>query len=302
MPIAEAQLETWSHQGAITTSAATRASVVAAIEHADSVVAPLRPEVYLQGSYGSSTNIYGNSDVDIVVQLNSVFTSDFSRLSPEESFGVQASLRTVPSPYGSANFRQDVTQSLATYYGSKNVTAENKCIRVLSGGNRLQADVNACILHRRYYSVPGTGPVVFEGIEFWAARDGRGVINFPKQHRWAGEYKNSKERTGGRYKHLVRIFKNGRERLVRAKVLTKELAPSYFVESLVFNVPDNLFLFSSLQECVVACLSFWDAAPFEFFMLQNGQGLLFGDSPEQWNSVYARHFTRLWRILWDAGG
>ena len=301
MTISEAQLETWSHQGAITTSAITRGSVVAAIENTRSIVAQMRPEVYLQGSYGSSTNIYGNSDVDVVVQLNSVFTCDFSRLDAEQSFYAQFNLQSVPSVYGCMDFRRDVSLSLADYYGSVNISDENKCIKVLPGGNRLQADVNACVLHRRYYGGLGADSLIVEGIEFWAAREGRRVVNFPKQHREAGQSKNSRERTSGRFKHLVRIFKNGRDRLIQAKVLNKEVAPSYFVESLVFNVPDQFFGYSSLQDCVVACLSFLELAPLGVFVLQNGQGLLFGNTPEQWRTDYARCFIDSWRLLWDVG-
>lgn len=42
------------------------------------------PEIYLQGSYANSTNVKFDSDVDIVVQLNSVFWSDKTQLSDTE--------------------------------------------------------------------------------------------------------------------------------------------------------------------------------------------------------------------------
>lgn len=37
--------------------------------------------IYLQGSYANSTNIKEDSDVDIVVECNSIFLSDTSALS-----------------------------------------------------------------------------------------------------------------------------------------------------------------------------------------------------------------------------
>jgi tRNA nucleotidyltransferase (CCA-adding enzyme) len=80
MPIPESQLKTWSNQGATEGSEKTYTSIKAAID-AYSWPEGMRPEVYLQGSYPNSTNTRGNSDVDVVVEMNSVF---YSNLSEEE--------------------------------------------------------------------------------------------------------------------------------------------------------------------------------------------------------------------------
>ena len=64
MPIPESQLETWSHQGATVTSAATHRSIRAALDAHDWPDA-MRLNPYLQGSYANATNIRGNSDVDL---------------------------------------------------------------------------------------------------------------------------------------------------------------------------------------------------------------------------------------------
>ena len=61
MPFAEAQLVTWSNQGAKTTSANSYASIRHALEKTGSPLAGRDVDIFLQGSYGNDTNIYGNS-------------------------------------------------------------------------------------------------------------------------------------------------------------------------------------------------------------------------------------------------
>lgn len=71
MGIPEPQLDTWSHQGSVAQSSATYATVKNALEDPGAPYAYKSYEVYLQGSYGNDTNIYSESDVDVVIQLES---------------------------------------------------------------------------------------------------------------------------------------------------------------------------------------------------------------------------------------
>src|SRR5215468_5404199 len=116
MAIPESQLETWCKQGAITTSSQAYASIKAAIEHVNSDVKSLNPEVYLQGSYGNNTNIYAESDVDVVVQLNSVWGRDLVALPVSQRQAYDASVED--AIYGTKQFRSDVLKSLQRYYGT----------------------------------------------------------------------------------------------------------------------------------------------------------------------------------------
>ena len=58
MGIPEAQLETWSHQGAIAGSSSTYATVKNVLESAATPYAGKSYKVFLQGSYGT-TRIFG---------------------------------------------------------------------------------------------------------------------------------------------------------------------------------------------------------------------------------------------------
>jgi len=57
MAIPEAQLETWSHQGATVTSESTNGSIKTALESSNSKIKNKNTDIYLQGSYKNSTNI-----------------------------------------------------------------------------------------------------------------------------------------------------------------------------------------------------------------------------------------------------
>jgi hypothetical protein len=67
MAIPESQLETWSHQGSVKQSRDTYATIKRTLEASDTKYADKDFEVFLQGSYGNDTNIYAESDVDVVI-------------------------------------------------------------------------------------------------------------------------------------------------------------------------------------------------------------------------------------------
>src|SRR6266852_2928569 len=115
MSIPETQLETWSNQGATVTSAAAYTSIKAALADPKSQVRHLNPEIYLQGSYGNTTNIYADSDVDIVVQYNSVYDWNISALSEQQQLLFQALPKV---SYTWKQFYVPVVESLQSYFGA----------------------------------------------------------------------------------------------------------------------------------------------------------------------------------------
>jgi predicted nucleotidyltransferase len=96
-------------------------------------------EVYLQGSYKNDTNIRGDSDVDIVVQLNETFYRDLDDLSTDDRQRYEAAYGT--GTYSIDQFDADVQTALRAYFGASAVTPNNKCVTVSGGNGRLSADV-----------------------------------------------------------------------------------------------------------------------------------------------------------------
>lgn len=296
MTIPESQLTTWSHQGAVTTSAATHESIRNALAANSSPIRSMDYDAFLQGSYKNDTNIRGDSDVDLVVQLNSTFQSDLSALTEPEK---ELYARTFPdATYLWEDFRRDVLTALRAYYGGQ-VSEGDKSLKVAGGSGRLPCDVIVALQYRRYRRFQGIGDQNYvEGIIFHTRRERRKVINFPKPHYENGVAKNSPPRTGGEYKPTVRIFKNGRTHLVDHHVINDALAPSYFVESLIYNAPDDAFS-GTYQTGVYNVLTFLFNTNVSTFMCQNGQLSLFGTTPEQWSETSARQFISALTNLWN---
>lgn len=288
MVLTEHQLQTWSQHGPVQAAKATHEEIRKALA-VDPKLQTVEFEVYLQGSYRNDTNIRGDSDVDVVVELRSTFYAETARLSFAEKANYDRAM--APSAYGIELFRADVRSALTRHFGAGAVTNGDKALKVAAEAGRLSADVLPCAQWRNYVTFPTFGaPSWVEGVVFWTQREGRRVVNYPMVHYTNGVLKNSARRTGGEFKPNVRVLKNVRAHLERQGTISGDLAPSYFVECLAYNAPDSLF--SSNRSATLAGLLKWFVnADLSRLVCQNEQTLLFGPTPEQWNEADAIRFV-----------
>ncbi len=285
MPIPESQLETWSKRGAVETAEQTHKSIRAALE-AYNWPGGVRYEVYLQGSYRNHTNIRGDSDVDVVVQLNSAFLENLP-VNLKRQFGF------IDASYGWEEFRRDVLKALLNHYGPGRVREGRKSLKVQTP--YLPADVVVSLQYRKYPDRPRSEADFIEGMAFRMPSESRWVINYPKLHYENGAKKN--QDTNGWYKPTVRMFKNARTYLVDRGVIPADLAPSYFLECLLYNVPDDKFG-TNFQSTFLQVITWLPKADFSRFVCQNEQLPLFGSSPEQWSENRAYRFLEAMMELW----
>lgn len=302
MAIPESQLETWSKQGATVTAKATHESIRNALSSEKS---PIKDrisngsiEIYLQGSYKNDTNIRGDSDVDLVVELNTAFGHNAHELPADQK-------RLHDLAYGSAtydweNLRSDIIKALNSYYESRYVNdTGNKALKLLAVPGRLKADIVPVVRFRKYRHFLGTDNFKSErGIKFYHRATKKPIINFPHHHFNNGKDKNSESRTNGWFKPTVRILKNARSYLIDNNVLSKETTPSYFLQSLIYNVPDNLFG-NSYNDTVFNVLKYLYEKPISNFQCQNDLHPLFGETTEQWNEPNAVLTIQKLVELWD---
>lgn len=302
MPIPESQLETWAKQGATVTAKATHEFIRNALESDNSSIKDRikrgSVKVYLQGSYKNDTNIRGDSDVDLIVELNTTFGHNAHELPLNQKRLHDLAYENALSGWG--EFRTDVIEALKDYYGGTYVdTTGNKSIKLLPASGRLKADIIPAIKFRKYTHFRGTDNFHAErGIKFYHLATNRAIVNFPHHHFNNGKDKNSEIRTNGWFKPTVRIFKNARTYLVDKNLLAKDAAPSYLLQSLIYNTPDNLFG-SSYQDTVFNILKYLYENPIGDFMCQNEQHLLFGETPEQWNESDATLTIQKLVELWN---
>jgi hypothetical protein len=302
MAISEGQLATWSNAGAQATAALTYASIKAALEAKDSPLPSGSFKVYLQGSYGNTTNIFGDSDVDVIVEQISSFGYDVARLNDVQKAEFHRAYPTAAT-YTFTQFRADVEQSLTKHYGSSLIDLHSKCTKVKDASGRLNADVIPCGSYRRYD--PGLNPLLlpkpYEGIRFLRRDSGVRIVNFPKQHRDNAVAKN--QATKELYKPAVRIFKNFRNSVIADGLLAAGEAPSYFLECLLYNVPNVAFAgsYSRTAASVLVWLGEACTTP-AFDKLVTGSGLqwLFDSSETSWNKASAVRLILAYLKAWNS--
>lgn len=237
MAIPAAQLETWSHQGAVVTSKDTYATVKGALENSNAAIAKHKIDVFLQGSYGNDTNIYTESDVDVVLCCTEGFFYDLDALPEDQKIGFKNYFNNTLG-YDSNALKADVQAALVAAFGTS-VQPPNKAFKIKASGARRNADVVAAFNHRRYTSFIGSDNAQFhEGISFYAS-DGKRIDNFPRQH--SKNLTAKHQATGSNFKPAVRIFKNMRSKMMELGIIEKGSAPSYYIEGLLYNVPDAVF-------------------------------------------------------------
>lgn len=252
-------------------------------------------EVYLQGSYRNHVNTRQESDVDIIAELTSVAAYDTSSLYPWEQALFWSTFQY--SEYDYQHFRADVHASLTSRF-RESVVPHAKALEVRGNWLRLKVDVLPAIRYRQVYAFDGVNMSSNDGIAFWTA-DGQRLVNWPHQHFDSGVAKN--ERCGGNYKPSVRMFKNARRAAIDRGLVTSDLAPSYFLQGLLWNVPDDLFgADHSKTYCDVVNWLIQNRWIQHQFRCQNGVDLLFGTSPGQWDLNPASATEDALVALWNS--
>jgi hypothetical protein len=296
MAIPETKLKAWAQQGAVESSKRTHEAIRTALD-AYSWPVQYSYDVYLQGSYRNGTNIRGDSDVDVVAELQSSFAPNLSALDAQQQVAFHAHYSD--ATYGWAEFRAHVLAALTQRFGNSAIHEGAKAITVFGSGDRLNADVLVCQQRRIYVQFLSKDIDRYvEGVRFRNRLDGRWIDNFPKLHYANGADKNGDTRTGGWYKPTVRMFKNARTHLILKGELSVQLAPSYFLESLLYNITDVQFG-GNYSLSFEDCLRWLEGSDFTGFVCQNGVVPLFGTTPEQWDLSSARKLVEELVFLWD---
>lgn len=196
--------------------------------------------VYAKGSYANSTNVRADSDVDVAVQCTEV--EYWEEATP--------GARSGGSPYGGIwtpeKLRSEVEAAMRKKFGTQVDASGSTAIQINSSTARVDADVVPCFSYR-YYFPSGSSRV---GTRIFK-KDGGSIDNYPAQQLENGRAKNV--RTGLSYKKAARILKRLENAMVDDKV-HRDL-PSYFIECLTYNCPDNALDASTWTEVVRRLLS-----------------------------------------------
>jgi hypothetical protein len=295
MAISEAQLEIWSHPGAGVGSAATYQTVRNALLDRRAPYANRDVSVFLQGSYGNDTNVWAESDVDVVVRINSIFSYNVDALPAANQ---QRFIQATPAPaYGIEEFLPEVLGWLQNQFPG-DATLGNKAVAVAARGNRRSSDVIISQIHRHYTAWGGfMGEAMLEGVRFMT-RYGEFIVNYPRQH--SDNLTQRHQLVNERLKPTVRIFKNMRNRMADDDLIERRVAPSYFIEGALYNVPADRFVHSR-QQTVEACLGWLWHTPMNTLICANGiHPLISEGTPTSWPSADYTAFLRAAIDYWNA--
>lgn len=143
------------------------------------------------------------------------------------------------APVEEKTFKDEVQECLEQKFGS-DVERKNKSIKIHGNTYRKDADSVPCRRYRDYRGdyqkdinnyIPG---VVI------TPDHGSRIINYPEQHIANGRKKNND--TNRYYKKMVRIIKKMRYLMCEYGYEEAEKVSSFGLESLLWNLPDNLFM------------------------------------------------------------
>jgi hypothetical protein len=293
MAIPESQLQTWSSQGSVTQSCATYEIIRNALLANDSNYADKSFEVFLQGSYGNDTNVYAESDVDVVICLDSTFRYYLENLSEAEKQAYRSYVS--PATYSFEQFKGDVISHLRRRFGTGALSVGNKAITITGDQNRRDADVIVCHEYRNFqsFSLQRTWDYV-AGIVF-PTPFGE-IINYPRQH--SNNLTGQHQATRNVLKPMVRVVKNMRNRLIRDGVIVSGVAPSYFIEGMLYNVSTGNFI-GTYGDVFSNCINWLWNADRSNLVCPNRQYYLLGNSNIQWPSAKCDECLNALIKLWN---
>lgn len=248
--------------------------------------------VFAQGSYRNRTNIRLESDVDICIRSNDVFFYDIPTDCSKEGFNIS------DPPYAFRDYKNEIEQALCSYFDWSSVTRGNKAFDVHENTYRVDADVVPTFEYR-WYQNP-SNPYEYESGTSFNSDYGSLIINWPDQNYDNGVSKNT--RTNKRYKRLIRIFKNLRNRMKDDGIPEARNIPSWLIECLLWNAVDGCFSTGNYTSDVRACIgelhepTQTEAACSEWGEVNEFKYLFRGNQP--WTRIQANQFLlATWRYL-----
>jgi hypothetical protein len=198
-------------------------------------------DIYTKGSYANNTNVKADSDVDVVVECTDVeYWREY-----DPANGGHPSSGSYTGVWTPEKLRKEIATALEKKFAGS-VSAGSTAFEVDASSARVNADVVPSFSFKLYFSDGSyrQGTKVFK-------KDGTSIENYPKLQLKHGNEKDN--RTGGDYKRAVRILKRLENVLVE-KGLT-DAVPSYAMECLVFNCPDEYFARSTWRSVMRGCLA-----------------------------------------------
>lgn len=198
-------------------------------------------KLLVQGSYANNTNVRTQSDVDIAVIQEEVFTTEYRKDTWYPQTDADYNFTKAPTP--AIAFKDEVQICLEKDFGS-DVERKNKSIKVHGNTYRKDTDTVPCGRYRDYRKDFSKDVNNFVGGIRIVPDHGSVIINYPEQHIENGRKKNTN--TNHYFKKFVRIMKKMRYLMQEdEKEIFRNAANgvnSFMLESLLWNIDDLWYL------------------------------------------------------------
>ena len=176
---------------------------------------------------------YHEERCNVVVQRNDHFYHDLDRLSENERNAYVARYAPIPS---SIDHKSEILNILTKKFEDL-VSVGDKAISISPYSGYRKVDVIPAYQYRNYYRFYNFSEGYDEGI-FFFNKDGSQIVNYPKQH--SQNLTKKHQATNGRFKPIIRIFKNLNAKLVDNKMLTPRNAPHISLKAFFITCPMNI--------------------------------------------------------------
>lgn len=200
--------------------------------------------VFAKGSYANNTNVRSDSDVDIAVECTEC------RFWEESEKGNHPPSNPYEGIWTPEKLREELLSALNAKFPGQVDSSGSTAIQINSNSARVDADVVPCFSYRYYMnSFTRDGTKIFK-------TDGGNIVNYPVQQIEVGTAKN--KRTGYAYKKGARLLKRIENAMAQDGTF-REL-PSFFIECLAYNCPDDVYSGETWEARLRAILFYiWDS-------------------------------------------
>ena len=194
--------------------------------HAHAPLADAGIVVFTKGSYANETNVKSDSDVDIAVKCTKLFYWE------DHTPDAHTPVSRYSGEWTPARLRTELIAALREKFRDEVDASGSTAIHIAATSSRVNIDVVPCFNFRHYFSDTSW----HEGTKVFKRDNTSSLVNYPDQQLANGRTKNNL--TNYNYKKLVRILKRVENALAQNE-LHDEL-PSYFMECLGYNVPNDV--------------------------------------------------------------
>jgi hypothetical protein len=191
--------------------------------------------VYAKGSYANNTNVRSDSNVDIAVRCTAACYWE------EHTKGAAPASSSYGGIWTASKLRNELVAAMKAKFPNQVDTSGSTAIRVNANSARVDADVVPCFDYHYYFS-----PTSYREGAMIIKKDGTRISNYSEEQLKKGRAKNTA--TNGFFKQAVRIMKRVENAMVQDDYHRE--VQSYFVECLVYNVPDEVLKRSTWESTI----------------------------------------------------